>query len=293
MTMGAPRKGGGRDTPMSRRTALHGPSILQHLGNGAAPPAPAAKPACPPSLPLIVHDAVHAMGKSGRRPTFAAPSLEAIESDPACRKLEEIVPVAVDRAREGLCAGRLGADLQGEIRNLVMEDVQNLVIGDVFKDVRLDMLDGDHDEEDMYLGVVAASVAEQLAAEVIGDAAAEPSGKGRVAAELVRAALASAEPTLFLIVRIAAALADAAAEYIRGLKAAEKDDPKMVLVDAAAQAVVKAGASFLRGPLPLGGTGGRKQLARMADDICREIVRQLSDPQEKIGGQDEEGEREA
>lgn len=293
MTMGATRKGGGRNTPISRRTALHGPQILQHLGDGTASPAPAAVPTCPPRLRRIVHDAVLAMGKSDRNPTFTAPSLNAIGGDPACRGLEETIPVSMKRARAGLRVGRSNAEVQKEIRDLVMGDVQNLVIGDAFKDVRLDMLDGDRDGEDMYLGVVAASVSKHLAAEVVGDVAAGPFGKGRVAAELVRAALLSAEPTLFLIVRIVDALAGAAAEYIRGLKAAERDDPKMVLVDAAAQAVVKAGESFLHGPLYTGSTGGRKHLDRVADGICREIVRQLSDPQAKIDGQDEEEEREA
>ena len=293
MTMGALPKGKGRDTSMSNQTARHGPLILQHLGGGTASSAPAAKPACPPRLRRAVHGAVLALGKSGRPPAFAAPTLKAIAADPACRRLGEAIPRAMEKARAGLRAGRVEAELQGEIRDIVMDDVRNLAIGDALEDARRGLLGDDQHEDAMYLGAIAASVAEHLAAEVIVDAAAEP-GQVRTPAELARDALLSAEPTLLLIVRIVAALAGAAAEYVRGLKADEKGDPKTVMINAVAEALERIGApAALHSLQPQGDPKDRRSYARMSDRISREIVRQLLDPQAKIDGQDAEGEQEA
>lgn len=282
--------GKGRDTSMSNQTARHGPLILRYLGGGTASSAPAAEPACPPRLRQAVHGAVLALGKSGRPPAFAAPTLKAITADPACRRLGEAIPPAMEKARAGLRAGRVEAELQREILDLVMDDVQNLVIGDALEGARRGLLGDDQHEGEMYLGVIAVSVAEHLAAEVLVDAAAEP-GQVRTPAELVRDALMLAEPTLFLIVKIVAALAGAAAEYVRGLKADEKGDPKTVLINAAAEALERIGApAALRSLRPPGDPKGRESHAQIVDRISREIVRQLSDSQAKIDGQDAEGE---
>ena len=57
---------------------------------------------------------------------------------------------------------------------------------------------------------------------------------------------------------------------------------------------VPSGApAVLRGALSPEIPGGCERLNRMADGICGEIVRQLSNPQTKIDGQDAEGGREA
>ena len=293
MTMGAPRKGGTRNTSMSSRAARHGPPILRHLGGGTASSTPAAEPVCPPLMRQAVRDAVLAAAESARPPAFAAPSLDAIGDDPACRRLDETIQSALKKARTGLRAGRPEAELQREIRDLVMDGVQNLVVGDALEGMWLGLFGGDQYEEEMYLGAVTAPVGWQLAAEVLVDAAAE-SGEGRTPAELVRAALLSAEPTLYLIVKIITALVDAAAEYVRGLKAAEADDPKVMLTNATAQALERIGTpAVLRGPIHQADSKSRARLVRMADRICREIVRQLADPQTKISGENAEEESEA
>ena len=292
--MGATPKGGGRDTSAKNRAAQCGPLLLQLLGDGAAPPAsPAGGPACPPLLRNAVRDAALEAYKSDRPPALAVPALEAIQGDPRYSSLAEIVSSAMEKARAGLRAGRPAEALQKEIKGLVMDDVQNLIIEVVPEGWWQSLLGDDQHEQEAYLGVVAEAVVKHLAATVVGDAEAAPD-EGRAPAELVRAALLSAEPTLFLILKIVAALAGTEAERARRPGAAKSDDSKIVLIDAVAQAVIRIGApAALNDPPHPGGPGNQEQVDRTADGICREILQQLSDPQQKIDGQDTKGERAA
>ena len=295
MTMGASHKGGNRDTSMMALTAQHGPTILRHLGDSVAPPAaPADGPAaCPPSLHKAVRDAAFETGESGRPAAFSIPSLEAIRSDPVYHRLEETILDALEKARSGLRIGRSSDGLQEKIAELVIDDVRNLVIGGMLEDAGPNLLGDDEREQAMYFGAISESVTEHLAANIVGDAEAEPD-RARASPELVRAALVYAEPTLLLIVSIVAALLAVAIECARELRAAEKNDPKIVLIHAVAQAVTKIGLpDALRDPPHSGYPKNREQLNLMVEAICREIVQQLSDPQKKIDGQDAGGKRAA
>ena len=290
--MGAKDKGGARDTPIKSRTELYGPLILQLLGGGAAPPSGTSvrRPACPPRLLRIIYDAVLDSVKGGRAPCYAAPPLDAIRGDPDCRRLAKTLPAAMEKAAADLRAVRPAAVLRAEIGDFVTDDVGSMMVGRALEGVRLGLLGGDQYEQEMHLGTLTAIVAGHVADVLIEDGAGEP-GKGRDPDELVHASLLSSEPALVLAVKIAAALANAVHSYISKLDASKRDDPRIVLIDAVAQAVAKACTRpALRDLQSRGDSEHRERLSgRMADDICGEVERSLAGRQTEIGGPGAEG----
>ena len=285
--MGAKGKGGGRDTSIRNRAARHGPHILRQLGGGAAAPPGtlAPRPACPPRLRQVVYGAVRGNAEGGRAPTFAAPQPGAIRGDPQCRRLAKALPTAVEKAAAGLRAGRSTAVLRAEIVGFVTDSVVSMMAGRALESARQGLPGDDQHEREMHLGtltvIVAGHVADVLLEDCAGDA-----GKSRDPGELVHASLLSAEPALALAVKIAAALAGEVHTYISKLDAAERNDPRIVLIDAVARAVAKTCTrSALRGLESRDDPEHRERLGGlMADAICSEIARSLAGRQTKIGG---------
>ena len=286
--MGAKNKDRGRDTPMKKMAARHGPSILARLGGGAAAPPGAAAPlpaSCPPRLFRIVHDSVHHIAGGGREPAFEAPSLDAIRGDPDCRRLADALPAAAKRARHGLRDGRDAAVLRAEIRDTVMDDIVSMMAGEALEGVMEGLFGDDQLEQEAHLGALSVIVAGHLADVLLEDGAGAP-GKGLDPAGLVRSLLLSAEPALLLAVKVAAALAKEGADYACRLGVAERDDPRIVLINTVAEAIGGAcGTRALRELVSAGDPRRREQLAgRLAKAICGEITRRLVPRQEKIGG---------
>lgn len=296
MTMGARHKGGDRDTPMKKMVSRHGPSILQRLGGGAAAPGAQAAPSgaaapCPPRLFQIVRDEVRSAAGGGQTPAFAALSLDAIRGDTDCRRLADDLPAAAKRARDGLSDGRNAAVLRAEIRDAVKDDVVSMMAGRALEGVMGGLLGGDQREQEMHLGALTVIVAGHLADVLLEDGADAP-GKDRDSAGLIRALLLSAEPALFLAVKTAAALAKEGADYACRLGVAERDDPRIVLINTVAQAIeVAFGPHALRELESAGDPGRRERLAgRLAKSVCGEIARSLDGGrQAKIDGSEEGG----
>lgn len=288
MTLGAKNKDTGRDTPMKKMVARHGPPILVQLGDGAAAPPGAADtlPAsCPPGLFRFVHDSVHYITGGGREPAFEAPSLDAIRGDPDCRRLADALPAASKKARDGLRNGRDAADLRAEIRDFVMDDVVSMMAGEALEGVMEGLFGGDQLEQEAHLGALSVIVAGHLADVLLEDGAGAPD-KGLDSAGLVRSLLLSAEPALLLVVKVAAALAKEGADYACRLGVAERDDPRIVLINTVADAIEGVcGPRALRELVSASDPGRREQLAgRLAKAICGEIARRLAPRQDKIGG---------
>lgn len=289
--MGSEGKGDKRDTPMKNRAARHGPPILDSFGGGtgAEPGAGEARTASRP-LRRIVLDAVRDTTRSGRPAAFAVPPLDAIRGDPDCRRLAEDLPSAVEKAGNGLRAGRSAATLRAEIKNLVMDDVRSMMVGRAFEGVRRDLLGGDQHEQEMHFGALAEIVADGLAEGILKDGRVAP-GENPDPAELIRGSLLNAEPALFLAIKTVAALTDAAVDYACKLGMAERNDPKIVLITAVTQAIVKACETRPLCDLQSGDSAERRERlgGHMADSISNEIERSLADHQTKIGGPEAEG----
>ena len=288
MTMGAKNKGDGRDTPMKKMAARHVPSILAQLGGGAAAPPGAAVPlpaSCPPRLLQIVHDSVHYIAGGGRELAFEAPSFAAIRGDPDCCRLADALPAAAKRARDGLRDGRDAAVLRAEIKDTVMDDVVSTMAGGALEGVMEGLFGNDQLEQEAHLGALSVIVAGNLADVLLEDGAGAP-GKGLDPAGLVRSLLLSAEPALLLAVKVAASLAKEGADYACRLGVAERDDPRIVLINTVAEAIEGAcGPRALRELVSAGDPGCRERLAdQLADVIGSEIARRLADPQAKIDG---------
>ena len=291
MTMGAKGKGGGRDTSIRNRAARHGPHILRQLGGGAAAPPGtlAPRPACPPRLRQVVYGAVRGSTEGGRAPAFAAPRLDAIRDDPECCRLARALPAATEKTAAGLRAARPAAVLRAEIVDFVTDSVGSMMAGRALEGARLGLLGDDQREQEMHLGALTVIVAGHVADVLLEDCAGEE-GKSRDPGELVHASLLSAEPALALAVKIAAALADAVRIHISQLDAAERNDPRIVLVNTVAQAVANTCTrSALRDLGSRDDPEHRERLSgRMADAICSEIARSLAGRQAKIGGPEAE-----
>ena len=300
--MGAPRKGGpaGGDAFAESRPARHGPRILRCLFGGAASPPPASEFACPPRLRRIVRSAMLGTAKSAGSPAFSVPSLDAIGNDLGCRQLAEALPAAMERANKGQCAGLSAAELQGEIKNLVMDDVMGVVAGLAVDGARPDLLGGGgRHEREIFFGAIGALVAEHLAAGLVGGSAPAPGAgdasppppAGRKAAGLIRAALLSAERAAPMAAKVARGIHDATADCVRAQGAAEGNDPTITITSAVAGAVAEVGTPAAphgqRYPRDSGRRG--RGDGRATDSICRGIARRLASPPAKIDGRDKEG----
>lgn len=290
--MGATYKGHRRDAPIKKLAALHGPPILRHLGGGAAatsgPGLDGSGPPPPPRIRQAAYDAVRGAAGGGRRAVFDIPPLDAIRGDLDCRRLAKTLLAAMDKADNGLGAGRATAALREEIKKHVVDDVRSMMAGRVLNGASLGLLGGNRREQDMCFSALAMIVTDHLAEAVLEDRAGAPN-KGCDPAELEHASLLSSEPMLFIIIKISVALAKEVRNYISKLDPSKRGDPKIVIIDAVAEAVEKACTRSALRDLQSGGDPGcRERLAdQLADVIGSEIALRLADPQAKIDGSEE------
>lgn len=299
--MGAPREAGpaGGNALAESRPARRGPRILRCLFGGAASPLPASEFACPPRLRRIVRNAMLDTAKSASSPAFSVPSLDAIGNDLGCRQLAEALPAAMERADRGLCAGLPAAELRGEIKNLIMDDVMGVVAGLAVRDAGSDLSSGGRHEREIFFGTIGALVAEHLAAGLVGGSAPAPGAgnasppppAGRKAAGLIRAALLSAERAAPMAAKVARGIHDATADCVRAQGAAEGNDPTITITSAVAGAVAEVGAPTVPHGQQYPRDSGRRGRGdgRATDSICRGIVRRLASPPTKIDRRGKEG----